>query len=712
MDNYLKRPILILLLFNIVGILSQYLNFLFIGFFVVFISVIFLMNYNVKIYFLILCIISFFLGINLTFNSMNDINKLSELNGTDITITGEVITKNDKKAYVKTDTINGEKSRYKLVIRDIGEVEVGDKVEVMGKFYTFKEPYNFNGFNELLYESTKKAKGKIIASEVETIKLGNKLKNKILNKLNKNIDNSILYENRELVRAMILGIDDDLNDETIDNYRNGGIYHILAISGLHIGIIYLFLYSIFKNIKFLRNKTYLIIFILMYYSYLTGNSTSTVRAVIMCSLLILSHYVYRFYDIQSALYFVALIFLIYNPFLLFSIGFIYGFTSVLAIALWSEIISEKIFNISMKNDFTFNVLNQQLRNNISATIAVTIAITPISIYFFNTFNPYAIFTNILIMPFITILVISSFLVTILGNISIVTLMFKPIIFVILSIFNIVLNFINSLPYAEIVIKTPKLYVIILYYYLFYIFMEYLKYNKNVAVLKKLFIVFISILFISIYYPKDTLITFISDTYDKSLNIVINDNDKAILISNDKTPYMYNINNYLKHIGVDEITYYINFSDIVYDEQNIQDNINNQNVNTLLIPVNSIENSSKIEYNSKEEFLKKNGIEVVYIKPNDEIWINDNTSIKYIENENIIIIESFGLKIYLLDGDGKFNFKTNIDGELNYYDKYSGDFTAFVDIDEYDDENVKYINLDKGDIQFNINEKRIKVKTVR
>jgi competence protein ComEC len=146
------------------------------------------------------------------------------------------------------------------------------------------------------------------------------------NKANTVLSQYLKFSDRlSIARAMILGIRTDMDDEMRTAYANAGAMHILAISGLHVGIIYGFLALLLAPLRNTRKGKYIftivILSILWAYALLVGMSPSVMRASVMFSLIAIGQAFYRTPDIFNTIAFSALLLLIINPFQLFEVGF-------------------------------------------------------------------------------------------------------------------------------------------------------------------------------------------------------------------------------------------------------------------------------------------------------------------------------------------------------------------------------------------------------
>ncbi len=329
----------------------------------------------------------------------------------------------------------------------------GETFIIQGKFQTPKGQRNNGGFDYNQYLKTQKIVGIIKVTNKEKIiikqnilDLCNKQANKISNVLKYKIKEKIQNEEiSSILIALLLGDTSYIPEDIIENFRNIGIAHILAISGMHIA--YLISISSFIATKlFGRRKAYIFtIFILILYTFITGFSPSIMRAVIMGIIMLLSKIFYTRNDALTNIGISALIILINNPYCILDVGFQLSFGGTLGIVLFYNIIRNKKFK------------------QILIILIAQLLILPISIYHFNTFSPYFILTNLIIGILIGPIMLSSFLFVILAIFNsqlanIFALIPKTFIKILILISQI-----SKLPFSTIYIATPKIWHIIIYF---------------------------------------------------------------------------------------------------------------------------------------------------------------------------------------------------------------------------------------------------------
>ncbi|MEB3004858.1 ComEC/Rec2 family competence protein [Capnocytophaga sp. G2] len=216
---------------------------------------------------------------------------------------------------------------------------------------------------------------------------------------------------KAIIKALVLGIRSDIDTDTYQHYIDAGAVHILAISGLHIGLITFILTQIINFIFPFRQKklkTAIIFTILLGYSFITGLSASVLRSVLMFGGYSMAFYIGNGKARFDSLMFSAFILLLCKPMFLFEVGFQLSYMAVLSIELFLP-----FFN---KYWFYENKLLNLFPSIIKVSIAAQIGIIPLSLYYFHQFAGLFLITNMLILPFLGIILGLGVIVVFLSSI--------------------------------------------------------------------------------------------------------------------------------------------------------------------------------------------------------------------------------------------------------------------------------------------------------
>ena len=224
--------------------------------------------------------------------------------------------------------------------------------------------------------------------------------------------NSHHFKTNELaiINALLLGQRQDINEEIFNNYTNAGAIHILAVSGLHVGVLLFLLNFLFKPILYFKNgQTYrlLIVLILLWcFAIIAGLSASVTRAVTMFSIIGIAMYLKRATNIFNTLAISAFVLLLFKPMFLFDVGFQLSYLAVFSIV----IVQPLLYDLWQPKWYIINFFWKIF----TVTIAAQFGIIPISLYYFHQFPSLFIISNLAIIPFLGVILGLGIIVIILA----------------------------------------------------------------------------------------------------------------------------------------------------------------------------------------------------------------------------------------------------------------------------------------------------------
>ena len=207
------------------------------------------------------------------------------------------------------------------------------------------------------------------------------------------IENSLPSPSDSLLTAILFGQRQRLPEQVADNFRRAGAGHLMAVSGLHVGLVAGLFLGVCRLFR-LQGRVPLVIAILLVlaYAYMTGLRPSAVRAALMVSLAFGALILDRENDLPSALAFAALTTLFFNPLLLFTVGFQLSYAATISlIYLYTPLMELPVFQ-------RFPL---PLRSPLVITMAAQIGVLPLSIYYFHALPTTALFFNLCLIPLIT-----------------------------------------------------------------------------------------------------------------------------------------------------------------------------------------------------------------------------------------------------------------------------------------------------------------------
>ena len=234
-------------------------------------------------------------------------------------------------------------------------------------------------------------------------KIAFEFREKLIHSLGQRIKNKDVLA---ITVALILGERHYISKELQQNYANAGVIHILAVSGLHIGIIVLLLHFLlqpFKRFKYGSLVMFLLIVIFLWtYAFVAGLSASVVRAVTMFSFVSLGIVMKNKTNVFHALVTSALVLLLFNPYFLFSLGFKMSYIAVISIVVLQPILSG--FWKPKYKVITY------FWNLITVSVAAQIGLLPLSLYYFHQFPGLFVLSNLVIIPCLSLVLIFGFVV--------------------------------------------------------------------------------------------------------------------------------------------------------------------------------------------------------------------------------------------------------------------------------------------------------------
>ena len=407
--------------------------------------------------------------------------------------------------------------------------QIGDKLFFKGSFKIPDDNKTFYTFNYRKYLLTQNIEYIFNADEIKKIKSNQSILKFIKNKIIQRIEN---IDSKEYLYAFILGDNSYIDEDIRKSYQTNGISHLFAISGMHVSLFTLILLKLLKKVT--KHSYIICSLFLLFYCFLTNFSPSVIRS----SFLFIFLFINKKFDLQVSplkwLCYIFCILLIYNPFYIYHIGFLFSFTISFTLILFSKKIedcSSYITKLLMTSFMSFLAsIPILLTNNYELNLC-----SILFNLFFVPFISYIIFPmSLLVFMFPFLDYIYSFLIYFMEYISL-----------------IFTNYSVILIYGKWSIVVISLYLIIMHYSL--------KHNK--------YLYLILFLFISYFFPylqKYPEITFHDVSQGDSTLISFAHHKENILIDtggivsfNNKTYYVSDdVIVYLKAKGIRKINYLI------------------------------------------------------------------------------------------------------------------------------------------------------------
>jgi len=278
----------------------------------------------------------------------------------------------------------------------------GDKLLIKGAPQPVAPPLNPNQFNYKAYLQNKGIYHRQNLQAHQFKHIGNSPPNLLLYtsiKVRRYFEDIIrehvpVRREQSIATALLLGLKDDMDNAVRDSYAATGTMHVLAVSGMHVGLVFAIFLFLFK--KYNLNRSQRLVFLLVVlgllwlYGFMTGLSASVLRAVLMFSLVLLSMVLSRRHNIYNTLAIAAFALLFYDPYMLFDVGFQLSFLAVIGIVA----LHPGIYSLLSINNWFLDKIWELF----SIAVAAQLITLPLGIYYFHQFPVYFWLANIVVVP--------------------------------------------------------------------------------------------------------------------------------------------------------------------------------------------------------------------------------------------------------------------------------------------------------------------------
>lgn len=264
---------------------------------------------------------------------------------------------------------------------------------------------------------------------------------KILDLLRKHLGDS--KDVLGIAEALLIGYTNDLDKDLVQAYSNTGVVHVIAISGMHLALIYLMLTLIFKRIPFVKQlpilQMILVLLFLWTFSFITGASASVLRAAVMFSFIAVGKRFFKTASVYNSLAASAFILLVYNPYFLWDVGFQLSYLAVIGILLFQQPLYRVFF---LKHALTSKVW--QLA---SVTLAAQVFTFPVCIYYFHQFPVLFLFANLVIVPLSSLVLYAELALLTFSFIPFLNEWLATLVRLLIRLMNGFIRLVNDLPFA-------------------------------------------------------------------------------------------------------------------------------------------------------------------------------------------------------------------------------------------------------------------------
>lgn len=246
-----------------------------------------------------------------------------------------------------------------------------------------------------------------------------------------------------IISALLVGYKHHLSSDQVNAFASAGAMHVLAVSGLHVGIIYLIINTLLKVLDRSRSgrviKGILMILILWFYALLTGLSPSVTRAATMFTFVIAARQFHRHTDIFNTLASSAFALLVYDPFLIVEVGFQLSYLAVLGIVL----LQPKIYDLWKPKLWIVD----KMWAITAVSLAAQAATFPLALLYFHQFPNYFLLSNLVVIPAATFILPLGIALIAFGWVPYLSVGLAWLLYHLVHWLDLFIQWVQQLPYA-------------------------------------------------------------------------------------------------------------------------------------------------------------------------------------------------------------------------------------------------------------------------
>lgn len=331
------------------------------------------------------------------------------------------------------------------------QIKYGDRLVFYTQPHPINEPKNPQEFNYKRYLEIKtihlqgyvsNEKWQLLAEKKgnQIMIFASQLRQKFLVILSKsNLDR----EENAVVSAILLGADDKLDASLAKSYASAGVSHILCVSGMHVGIIFMIinylLFFLSKNKRQKIIKAIILLFTIWLYACITGMSPSVMRATTMFTFVSLGNIFKRNVNTYNSLLTSFFFLSCFNPLLIYEVGMQLSYAAVVGI-VWLQKSLKNLYQTKTKvGDYIFGI--------ITVSIAAQLLTCPLSMYYFHQFPNYFLFANIAVISFTPFIVGTGILTLLLSSWEWAYDYISILLNYLIKCMNYIVTFIESMPFS-------------------------------------------------------------------------------------------------------------------------------------------------------------------------------------------------------------------------------------------------------------------------
>lgn len=493
------------------------------------------------------------------------------------------LKENSFKIYVKADSIKWKQSIFKnefyclAHVRDnnlidlakfYDKLKVGNEIWAYGEFTLPQEKTSPADFDYANFLKRKRVVGIFRVTSLDNIAITDYRYNffeSFVNETRKIIEKQVqkVFEPKtaSLMKGFILGDRSEIDEESVEDFVKTGIVHILAVSGLHVGYIFLIVSFFFGRLNIFYRSLFIIISLILFI-FISGQAASIVRAVTMASLAIIAKLLNRDANLFNLLSITAIAILLVDSEQIFNPGFQLSFAAVLSIGIFFPYLNDKIKALNIKNDFARYVLLF-----IGLTISAQAGALPFILSYFQTVSLISIIANIIAIPLAGLILASGIVALLISTLSdhIALIAAETATFLSNCLF-LFAELSASIPYGYFKVygfSTYDVFVYLIFVSLFVIFFGKLS-NFKIKLIFALTVIANMFLYFSfddnIIHPQKNYAIILSSRYNDAVLLKNTKNQYCLIGSPTKLFLESNVSNFIKKFNGDKLSFCI-FTDV-------------------------------------------------------------------------------------------------------------------------------------------------------
>ena len=367
-------------------------------------------------------------------------------------------------------SINGSPVKGDLQVKFAGDsitgYSYGDRIKTMGRIREPMGRRNPGAFDYAEYLANHGVYAVMSQYSAEKIAVsgkgeGNPVMRKIIIPLRQYIRGTVdryVGPDGYLVIGILLGEKRDMPEEVLDDFRTTGLMHLLAVSGLNVGMLMLIFYQLFAALFVPhRMKIFLTLAVVWLYAAVTDLSPSVVRAAIMGSVILIGWALERKSFIQNSLAFSALLILVFRPLYLYDLGFILSYSATLSIIYvypkWKKALPWSPRNVIAKSAV----------DSLLVSLAAMAGTIPIIAFSFNNFAPVSLIANLVAVPLSFVLLALGLLLAVFGPIHFLAAAYGTSAHYVTLLLNKSVALFAKVPFGYLIVGSPEGSQILFYF---------------------------------------------------------------------------------------------------------------------------------------------------------------------------------------------------------------------------------------------------------